>query len=207
MIGLTRFLTSRRSRRTLTVVLAAAVATSLAGGELVTLPNLTGGIGAAVPVAHLIPAAVGCVIAMSTHSPGADLERLAARDTRPYKAVHVVGLLALSVALLTGAAAVGGAPQLGPSVAWNTFGYAGLALATTPLLGAFGSYLLPLAFTATVPILGLDTAGTPRWWAWPLATANQATAWVWTSALVLVGVAAYVLLPGRTGVGDDPLAG
>ncbi|MFI0810048.1 hypothetical protein [Streptomyces echinatus] len=181
-----------------TALLVAVAATAFAGRR-VALPEFRYLVDFSVPVAEVVPFAHAVVLATTLFSPMADLERASAQPMRRHRAVYLVGLLALALALSALPLLAGAGGEVTAAAARNVVGHLGLAMISARLFGSGLAWLLPMGVFGPTLLLGVSGDNTPEPWAWSLHPATDSTAAVVAAALWLTGAcAAATGQPRRT---------
>lgn len=176
-----------RSRHVpLTVLLLAVTA-----GVLRAIRPLTqGGSEFAVLLPLVLTVGAAGLIAASTRSPFGDPERATFPLPR-LRLIHLLVLVGVGVAMI-GAARVGNDPG---AALRNMAGLTGLALLTTPIIGAALAWIAPLAYViycggpVDVHQIGLS--------AWPALPGTDTTATLIALALLAIGVATVAVTGAR----------
>ncbi|MFE0106942.1 hypothetical protein [Streptomyces sp. NPDC059009] len=172
-----------------TVALAAAVAV---GRTAIPLPSSTDGLLQGIPLAYVLPLAPVSVLMLGlTHGPRAH-EDTAVRPLVGYDTALIAVLCAVTLAIGGGTALLGIQP-LGPAVARNIVGYAGMALIGLRTLGPHASMAVPSALLLASALVGAP--GT--WWAWPLGGPAVPETWVLALTMLAIGLTAFVTSPTR----------
>ncbi|UNO42415.1 hypothetical protein [Streptomyces sp. MST-110588] len=175
----------RLARRSL-LLLPVAVLLVLWPDYAVEVPTLSGGSTVVTaPVARFCPLLLACVVALCAVGPMEAFTRTAARPQCRARCSHVLGALAVVLAVAAFALLIGGAPGHLPAVTRNLAGYTGLALLAVTLWGPSLGWVLPLAYLLPAYLLGTAADGGTRWWAWPVAVGADVGSWV--VALLLLG--------------------
>ncbi|MER6911648.1 hypothetical protein ABT354_08260 [Streptomyces sp. NPDC000594] len=190
MNGLSGPLLYARSRRvpvTLAVLTAAALLTFWWGdppsGRGPAFPGPAAWAWLAGPL--LAAVAIGAAL----HSDSAELDRTAARPGWLPRAAQLLGLTVFAVAA---AAVTSPLSEEGATLATTArvlLGAVGLAAAGAVPLGARLSWLPPLAYLVTVPLVGPLPEGSPVVWSWPLRPDGDTGAWLTALALLAAGTA------------------
>lgn len=159
----------------------------------VPLPNLLGP-GLAVPLALLLPVAVSIMVAWGLTAGDVRIESVATRS------ISVLDtLFALSAATLTLIACalvrLIGETDLAIAAGRNALGYIGLMLIGRRVLGNQAAAVVPAGFVVVTALFGRGVGRPSRWWAWPLAAANNWYAWM--IAVGLLSMGAVVALKRR----------
>ena len=180
-------------------ILGVAITLVLVGDLSLPIPNLFGGLHFGVPLALLIPVAVAIVVAWGLGAGDPLVEAVASRPIRLLDTAYA--LAAATLMLVVGACIYAlGTTTLVLSAGRNVLGYVGLMLVGRRILGTQAAAVLPAGVVIGTALLGRRSDGQPRWWAWPLADADNA--WAWGIAVLLLLIGALITLM-RTDVTAD----
>ncbi|MFI9241437.1 hypothetical protein ACIGXF_02350 [Streptomyces sp. NPDC053086] len=189
------FLRCRGLPRAVGPALLVALAATAFAGQRVALPQFRYLVDFSVPVAEVVPLAYAVILATTLFSPMADLERTSAQPMRRHRAVYLVGLLVLALALSALPLLAGATREVTVSAARNVVGYLGLAMISARLFGSGLAWLLPLGMFGPTLLIGVRSDNTPQPWAWSLHPASATSAALLAVALWLTG--AYAAATGH----------
>lgn len=177
-----------------TALLVALLVASIASADTtLPMPSLVAGLSVPVPLPFLTPLVVVCTALVGLDRAGRRLEASSTRVTG-WDVAYLVGLFALG-GLVVGIAELVG--DRGMSVAFlrNAAGYLGLALLVRRYLGTSLATVVPVVLLLVCVAVGLDELCRPRFWAWPLADADNPGAAVFCTLLYAVGIHAFSRVP------------
>lgn len=181
----------RRTRTCAITILAVAVSLFLLGNLYLPLPNLLGGPPLAVPLALLIPLAVGIVVAFGLTMGDPLIEAVASRPIPLFDAIHALSAALLALAACALARTVSGM-DVALAAGRNAVGYVGLTLIGRRLLGPHAAPVLPAGFAVMTSLFGSSFDRQPHWWAWLLAPIDDIMSWSITVALLILGIIAIL---------------
>ena len=172
------------------VLLAGVVA--LAAGSLVELPQLLQGISRPLDVALIVSTAFAPLTGYMFDDASLAAE---SRANRRLVAVDVVlvGTTVAPSAVIAGAAALTGHPEVAVRLVRDVGFMVGLTLAVLGVARARTASTVPVVYFLAVTFVGLRADGTPYWWAWPRADPTLVTV---VPSVVLLAVG-FVLLRWR----------
>jgi hypothetical protein len=181
----------RRAHVCVATIFALALALIPSNSLYLPLPNLLGGPQLAIPLAFLMPVAVGIVMAWGLDAGDPLIESVASRPLLLFDVVYALSAatLALAVCIL---ARIFGGTDLALAAGRNALGYIGLTLLGRRILGGHAAAVLPASFAIAASLFGMGAGWQPRWWAWPIATADAPLAWGSAVVLLLLGAAVAV---------------
>ncbi|MEU4802297.1 hypothetical protein [Actinosynnema sp. NPDC023587] len=167
----------------------AAVAATV-GGEHVPVPSFGDVRRLDVPLTQLLPLVLAGAVGLHSRTP-TTLFLVAPRRAGPLRAALV--------GCLVGTASLTSLVFAQPVTALrNTLGLVGLALVTAVVAGATRSWTLPLVHLVACLLFGTRLSATAQggrgewWWAFPLADADDRSAFALAVACCAVGVVAFV---------------
>lgn len=145
------------------------------GSMLLPVPGQASRQAVAVPLALLLPLLLSSAGARSLASGEAMLESAAVRPVRRWNTILVTGL---TILVATSVAVVAlPTPELARGAARNCIGFVGLMLLGRTIVGSTAAPLVPAGFALICAVLGVDSSGQARWWAWPVEQRNYELAW------------------------------
>lgn len=183
----------RRVAACLGTILALAVVLIPARQINLPMPDFLEGTGASVPLSFFLPLAVSIAVAWGLTTGDTYAESVACRPVRLLDAAYVFFIGVLALATFTVARAIGGT-DLALAAGRNSIGYLGLMLVGRKILGSNAAPLLPAGFALTAAIFGRDRMLQTRWWAWPIAPADEVFSW---GAALVVFVAGFAMMMWR----------
>lgn len=182
----------RRARACVATIFIVLVALLIAGDLIVPIPNLLGTTHFAIRLALLLPLAVAIVLAGGLAAGDPLLEAVASRPVRVLDAVYAVSVAMFTLAVCAVAWQLG-STNFALAAGRNALGYIGLMLIGRRVIGSNAAGVVPSGCALTTALFGMATGGQPRWWAWPLASADDVLAWGISVALLLVGMIVALL--------------
>lgn len=187
---MTLWIRVRRVYPTVLVSVATFAAVVLCGQRTIPLPDVLGAAQLAVPVVLLLPLAVAIALARGLNQGDPALERVASRPLLAFDLGYAVATAALCMALAA-AVAHGENADLALASGRNGIGYVALTLIGRAVFGAQPAAVLPVAYGIAASLLG-GAYGGVRWWAWPVAEADNMLAWCFALGLLAAGTALTV---------------
>lgn len=194
------FARSRATTGTVGALALVCIAGVLLRRLVFVLPDAS---GFGIPWVTLLPLASACAIGIGVRSPMNELEGTAARSLRALRSAHAGMIFGIAVVLTLPVAVTLPAPASGPAALRNLAGLTGLALVCGRLLGGRLAWILPVAYGFAALTAGA-AGGTPRPWAWILASDSDTLSLAWAAGCTVVGVAALVQGPTREPAGEAP---
>jgi len=184
-------LVAHNARSGLLLSASAASAMLVLSGQVVSLPQIIGGITRPVDVPLLIAVTAAPI---ATHVLAGDVLLLEAGAHRRLLLVDtcLVLILVLPAAAACLSAALLGDAASGLGILRNVAAFAAIAVALLAVARPATAAALPVAYLLAMATAGLGADGTPAWWAWLRADPSPGTTLLGLLLLVLAAVLFHV---------------
>lgn len=182
----------RRAWACAITILVVAIVLVPTRGWYLPLPNLLGGPPLEIPLAFLIPLAVAIVLALGFTIGDPLVEIVASRPLHLLDAAYALSTAGLTLAACALSQRLGGT-DLALAAGRNALGYVGLTLIGGRLLGVHAAAVLPVGCAIATCLLGSTVYREPRWWAWPIAPADNSLSWGLAVACLFLGIAVALI--------------
>jgi hypothetical protein len=151
-----------------------------------------------MPIVALAPLLAAAVTGTSLYCASDELDRTAVRPWWPRRLAQLLGLTALTAALLAPAVLGGGLAFGPPAMIRNLLGCTGVTAAAAALLGARLSWLPAFGYVSAVYLASSGVRGRAvTVWAWPVQPGHVTGAWVAAGSAFLLGSALYAVRGAR----------
>ena len=193
---MTLWAATRRLVPTAVVSAVVVVLVVLLGEVSASIPALASARGLALPLALIAPLAVSSVLGYALTTGDPILESVSVRPIAVLDTALVIATSGALFVLLIMVDAAGYA-AFGAEAARNTLGFVGLLLIGRRVIGRNAATALPIVLVVLLAFFGADSAGEPRWWAWPLVDAGQRASWAAMLILISTGSLLELTRPAR----------
>lgn len=195
---LASYLFVRKFHWSLLMVVAIGATIALWGSHSTAVPSAAGSSGSTVEYWRLLSLGSAVVPALGLASPMAALEQAAAEPYWRLQALVLTSQVALSTAIVSGAAGIGVGAEASVAVARASLAWCGLAMISGRLMGWNASWILPVGSLCVLVYWGSSGDGTYRWWEFTAQPAADLSSAVLAGLLCAAGVVSYALTAWRT---------